>query len=421
MKNVIAHLVISLTLAGATNAAPQLGAYEPGIPANSFGAQGTGTGAGTGSGKGQRSAEDARYQQGTEALNAGDWKQAIEAYDAVARGRGARADAAMYWKAYAQHKAGQAGEALTTIGELRKAHPQSRWLREARALEIEIRGLAGQPVQPENVADEDLKLMAIQGLMNRDDEEAVPILEKFLQGNHSAKLKERALFVLAQSDSPRAQQVLKQVAMGQQQAGLQKKAVHYLGIHGGERNQQTLLEVYQGSNEVEVKKAVLHSFGISGNTGRLLTVAKGEQNEDLRAAAIHGLGIAGGKAELGELYASVNSVEAKGRILHAMGVAGANDQLAHAAKGETNPEVRRKAIQALGVFGGKSASKTLVEMYGQEKQPEIKKSLIHALFVNDSAAALVALAKQEQDPQMRKEIVHKLDRKSTRLNSSHSQ
>jgi HEAT repeat protein len=101
-------------------------------------------------------------------------------------------------------------------------------------------------------------------------------------------------------------------------------------------------------------------------------------------------------------------VEAKGRILHAMGVAGATDQLQQAAKGEQNPEVRRKAIHALGVFGGRTAGKTLMEMYNQEKQPETKKAILQALFVNDDADGLVALAKQEQDPQMRKEIVHKL-------------
>lgn len=399
MKNVMANFLISLALAGAATAAPQLGAYEPGKPVSSFAAQGTGT---------SRSAEDARYQQGTQALEAGQWKQAIDAYDAVSRMGGQRADAAMYWKAYAQNRAGLKGEALTTIGELRKAHPQSRWIKEARALEIEIRGSAGRPVAPADVADEELKLMAIQGLMNRNDEEAVPILEKFLQGNHSAKLKERALFVLAQSDSPRAQQVLKQIAMGQQQSGLQRKAVHYLGIHGGDRNEQTLFEVYQASKDVDVKKAVLHSFGISGKTDRLLAVAKAEQNEDLRGAAIHGLGIAGGKAELGELYGSVTSVEAKTRLLHAMGVAGATDQLQQAAKGEQNPEVRRKAIHSLGVFGGKSAGRTLVEMYGQEREADMKKAIVHALFVNDDASALVGLARQEQDSQMRKEIVHKL-------------
>ena len=99
----------------------------------------------------------------------------------------------------------------------------SRWLNDARALEIAMRQRAGQPVSPEQQADEDLKLLAIQGLQQMDPEQGVPMLERVLQGNQSPRLKERALFVLAQSDSPSAQQVLTGVASGNSNPDLQRK------------------------------------------------------------------------------------------------------------------------------------------------------------------------------------------------------
>ena len=71
-----------------------------------------------------------------------------------------------------------------------------------------------QKVNPDSEPDEDLKLMALNGLMNSDPERAIPMLEKFLQGNQSPKLKERALFVLAQNDSAKGRQILSQIARG---------------------------------------------------------------------------------------------------------------------------------------------------------------------------------------------------------------
>src|SRR2546426_6281376 len=47
----------------------------------------------------------------------------------------------------------------------------------------------GQPVRPENETDEDLKVIAINGLQHTDPERAVPLLEKVLQGSGSPKLR----------------------------------------------------------------------------------------------------------------------------------------------------------------------------------------------------------------------------------------
>jgi len=49
------------------------------------------------------------------------------------------------------------------------------------------------PVLPgrraETQADDELKLMAINAMLNTDPERAAPLLEKVLQGNHPPKLK----------------------------------------------------------------------------------------------------------------------------------------------------------------------------------------------------------------------------------------
>ena len=69
--------------------------------------------------------------------------------------KGTRADAALYWKAFSQNRLGQRAEALATIAELTKSYPNSRYLKQAQALEAEVRRDVGQPVRPEEQADED--------------------------------------------------------------------------------------------------------------------------------------------------------------------------------------------------------------------------------------------------------------------------
>ena len=87
-------------------------------------------------------------------------------------------------------------------------------MKDAKALEVEVRQSTGQPMSPESTNDEELKLMALRGLMNSDSERAMPIIEQMLAGPNSPKVKDRALFVLSQSNSSRARDIIGTVAKG---------------------------------------------------------------------------------------------------------------------------------------------------------------------------------------------------------------
>ena len=77
------------------------------------------------------------------------WQRAVEQFTVVADAKGSRADAALYWKAYALDKLGQKAEALATAAELIKVYPSSKWMGDIKALEIQVRQSVGQPVRPE--------------------------------------------------------------------------------------------------------------------------------------------------------------------------------------------------------------------------------------------------------------------------------
>src|SRR5205807_3671690 len=127
------------------------------------------------------------------------------------------------------NRLGKRDAALATIADLKHRFPQSRWQRDASALEIDVRQRTGQATHPETQSDDDLKMLAIQGLMNSDPERAMPLLEKVLNGAGSPREKSRALFVLAQSGSAQGREIIGRIAKGQSNPELQREAIKYLG------------------------------------------------------------------------------------------------------------------------------------------------------------------------------------------------
>ena len=174
--------------------------------------------------------------------------------------KGAHAEASLYFKAWAQNKVGQRAEALATIASLNKEYPKSRYVEQAKSLEAEVRSNSGQPVRPQDQADDDTKIYALSAIMNADPEKAVPMIEQLLAGNASPRVKSKALFVLAQSDSPRAREVIKKVATGNSAPDLQNRAIDYLGTQGGRESRALLGEIYGSTTDVDVKRRILRAF-----------------------------------------------------------------------------------------------------------------------------------------------------------------
>ncbi len=352
--------------------------------------------------------EEEAYAGAQQALNSNQYAEAVSAFGQVAKMGGRRAEGALYWKAYAQNKLAQRGEALATLAELRKSYPQSRYVKEADVLELDIKRASGQPSNPEVQPDDDLKLLALNSLMNSGDEaRALPILEKFLSGNSSVKLKDRALFVLSQSGSPKAQELLEKTATGQAHPELQSKAIRYLGMEGG-RASQRLENIYSSSKDPEIKKTVLHSLMVSGDKAQVFNIAQKESSPELKIEAIHQLGVMGAHDELRQLYKQPATPEVKESLLHSMAIGGDVQGLIDIAKTETDPEVRKKAIQGLGISGGKEAMDALLSIYRSNADKETKKQVIHSLFVHGDATDLVALARNESDPELRRELVSEI-------------
>ncbi len=354
--------------------------------------------------------EDTLYSEGTRAINDAHWAQAEQIFSNLASQHGARAEAALYWEAYAENKQGNAARALEICAALRHAYPQGNWVKECSALEIEIHGKSDDPVPPQAEQDEELKLLALNSLMQQDEARAVPIIQQILSSDKSEKLKDRALFVLAQDQSPQAQALLGQVASGQSNPALQRKAIQMLAITRGKQAAETLANIYRQTKDEEVKNSILHTYLVIGTPDPLVEAARHETDPQLVRTAVHTLGAMGATSQLLTLYHDSSNPEVKAEVINAFIPAGQKgaDALSSIAGSEPDPELRRKAIRNLGIAGGVSAAPGLVAIYKKNTDLETRKAVAQALFLAGDSHDLVELARAEKDPAVKQFLVQQL-------------
>lgn len=346
------------------------------------------------------------YLTGKRAIDNGDYERAIKYFDRVIQANTNNVEGAYYFKAYSLNKLGKREESLAVLDTVIKQFPQSKWLNDARALQVEIR----QP-SPDSVGTEDLKLMALTSLINSDPERAVPLVDKVITDpKNPVQLKRRALFVLAQAQgrNEKARELLAKYAKSAPNPDIQYAAVTYLGQDRNKANRQVLAEVYSSNNDVAIRRNVIRSLGDSKDTEHLLALAKSETNVDLRRDAIRGLGNAQGTAELVQLYASESNADLKESILRALVNCNATDKLMEAAKTEKDAKLRSSAIRYLGMVKREKSADSLAGLYANESEKNIKLDLIRALYNQGSAKQLVDIAKSEKDAELKMDVVKKL-------------
>jgi hypothetical protein len=301
------------------------------------------------------------YEQARSSIDAGRYDQALGQLKRLIQqndGKGdpieQKVDAAHYWKAYSELKLQSLTDALATLETMQKRFTESRWLKDARALEVEVRQASGQKVSPEAQADEELKLLALRGLMQTDPDRTIPQVEQLLAGNSSVRLKESALFVLSQSRSPRATQIIANAARNSSNPDLQLKAVRYLGASRAEDAFKTLEEVYRSTSDQAVKRAIIQSF--AGNR--------------------------------------------------------ALDKLSGLVKVERDVNMRKIIVRNVGSIDRGKSGEVLRSLYSSEKEPELRREIISSLASQRNVTILIALARVEKDPATKQLIVSHISNQS---------
>jgi hypothetical protein len=358
----------------------------------------------------EQSSDAGAYNSAMSALNSRQYERALTYFDRVIVQKGAHADAALYWKAFAQFRLGRSAEALESIGQLRRDHAQSAYAREARVLEADVKRSSGQPVNPAAIDDDEIKLLAISGIQKSDPERAIPLLEGVLNATNSLSVKRRALYVLALSDHPRAHEILMSYAKGGGTPDLQRVAIEYIASR---RDRQTtsadLREIYNSTNDTAVKMAIISAYREAGDKDALVAiVTNAGAPVELRTSAVSGLSRLASPQDVWALYQKEQNPELRTRMLGVLSSMQASDLLIQAAKSERDAEVRVRAVRYLGSQKPEVTGQALVDLYASDTDVNVRKSIISALSQQTNAEGLVAIARRENSLELTREIVSRL-------------
>jgi hypothetical protein len=259
------------------------------------------------------------YAVGTRAMDEHRWPDAVSAFDRVINEKGKRVDAAFYWKAYSLNKLGKTPLAIATCDQLHSQFADSPWNKSCAVIsmngEADPKAMADPDLRAPKVriapfavwadgpgdrvvpgSDEDLKILAINSLLNKDPGTAIPLLRGILSGNQSMNVKKHALFVLAQSKSPEAEAILHDAAMGKLDPQLQGEAIRSIAVFQGKRANDTLAEAYRTTTDPKIKKSIINAMFITRDAPRMVEMAKSEKDLELKRTIVSQLALMNDKA-----------------------------------------------------------------------------------------------------------------------------
>ena len=261
--------------------------------------------------------DDAAYTAGHKALDESRWADAVTSFEQVVDAKGKKADAALYWKAYALNKLDKQQLANDTCVQLRTQFKESTWNKDCRALSLSLRdpqinisGLSDLDQMRINVnlgqlgvfntgkaskdPDTDIKIMALNSLLHHDPAQAMPLLRGILTGDQPMAVKQHAMFVLAQNKSPEADGLMRELIAGKMGPELQLQAIQSSGMYRGRPD--SLAEAYRTTTDPKVKGAVITAFFISNDDTHLVEIARQEKDLQLKRRIVSQLSLMRGKA-----------------------------------------------------------------------------------------------------------------------------
>jgi HEAT repeat protein len=352
------------------------------------------------------------YWDGQASLKKGDWATALKHFQDLEKLLRAKepqsADAALYWEAYTLAQAKRTTEAKAQVDKLRREFPNSRWLKDADSLVRESKPATTTTVNAGSSSDDDEELadIAVEGLMSAPPDRALPLLKKVLQGNHSTKVKKRALFVLSQLGNDAALDVVIDAAKASPDPELRAEAIRMLGVSGENRAIERLREIYAQSKDSHEKRQIIEAWLVADRKDLVLASARNETDPGVRAKAIETLGALDASEELKQLFDVTQDADNRRAIIQALGVAGNSDALAQIAGDAKLPEdTRKQALQSLGVAG---ADDKLVQLYRQANTEGLRQATLQGFIVAGDSDGVLQLYRSAKSVDEKKALLRTL-------------
>jgi HEAT repeat protein len=406
---------------------------------------------------------DSLYRVARETLNKGDYRRAATLFgQVVARYPDSQyVPDAMYYQAFALYSAGSERnlrDALEILDAQRRRFPDAATSGDAGALATRVRGLlarggdaqsaqhlqalaradsqraaarpgGGGTAAPCNEDDDsDIRIAALNALLQMDSEQALPILKQVLARRDSCSevLRRKAVFLVAQKRGSETADILLNVARNDPDAETRRNAVFWLSEVRSDRAIAALDSILTGSRDEELQEKAIFALSNSGTTRGmeiLRRYAGSSGPEELRAKAVFWLGQSSRRqpenaAFLRSLFERSDSEEIRSAVVQAVADGGeeANIRwlLGIAADTKYPLEVRKKALFWSGQQHRTDVA-LIIPMYDRLGDSEMKEHFIFVLSQRHEPAAtdkLIAIVRTDRDSEMRKKALFWLGQKN---------
>jgi Outer membrane lipoprotein/HEAT repeats len=388
---------------------------------------------------------DSLYRLAREAMSRGDYKRAAEIFHRIPERypQSAYAGQALYYEAYSLYRSGgddELSSARDRLNELKQRYPAiaksdgsvlltrvcgelAKRGDEACAADIERTAQKDPPVQggkscPDEDDENNIKIAAIDALMQMDADRAMPILKQVLERRDpcSAGLRRKAVFIVSQKRTDQTANILMSVARNDPDQETREQAVFWLSQVPGSTG--LLEEILKGNGDENIKEKALFSLSQQNEPRAQQALrdfaARESENGDLREKAIFWLGQRRSTENtefLRNLYSRLTNEDLKEKILFSLSQqkgAGNEQWLMNIA---VNPkediELRKKALFWAGQSG--VAISEMSKLYDRMNDTEMKEQIIFVLSQrqHDPAAMdkMFDIAKNEKDAELRKKAI----------------
>ncbi len=395
---------------------------------------------------GEQDPTDSLWRAARQALNRADYQAAANLYGDLMRRypNATRAGDALYWAAFALYKNDNLDHARSLLFTQQQRYSKAATRRDGETLLARVQAALAKQGDAEAAAwiaahaqstadtgarhgetcpgeddDDDMRVAALNGLLQMDATNAVPILKKVLarRDSCSAGLRRKAVFLLSQKHTGETEDLLLAVAQHDPDSDVRQKAVFWLSQVPTDRAVAMLDSILRTTDDEDLREKALFSLSQqhSPRAGQILRSYAENANapSDAREKAIFWLGqqhSSENAAFLRALYAKLGDQELKEKVIFSLSQMHDADNtrwLMDIALNEREPiEMRKKALFWAGQTGGDLAQ--LSGLYDRMQNREMKEQLIFVYSQRHEAAAvdrLIQIAKTEQDKELRKKAI----------------
>lgn len=267
--------------------------------------------------------------------------------------------------------------------------------------------------------DNDMRVAALNALLQMDADRAVPILRRVLarRDRCSETLRRKAIFLVSQKQTSETEDILLDAARNDPDEEVRQQAVFWLSQVGTEKAVAALDSILRTSRNRELQEKAIFALSQVGK-GRASAALREyaertDAPQDLREQAIFWIGQNNDPDNaryLQTLYGKLNNDDLKQKVIFSLSQMNREENmrfLMNIALDETESiEQRKQALFWAGQQGGNIAD--LVALYGRMTNTEMKEQLIFVYSQrNDKAAAdkLVDIAKNDPDRELRKKAL----------------